>query len=67
MEIVARKPLLMRTASEQQSHGERDNCLGGRHTSEMQECIQMFVDCLLIGHWAGRDSANLGALAAQNC
>ena len=60
MEIVARQSLLVRTAREQQNDRERDNCLGGRHTSEMQECIQMFVDGLLIGHWAVPDSANLG-------
>jgi hypothetical protein len=65
LEIVARQPLLVRTAREQQNDGERDNCLGGRHTSEMQECSQMFVDGLLIGHWAGPDSANLAAVAAQ--
>jgi hypothetical protein len=66
MEVVARQSLLVRTAREQQNDGERDNCLGGRHTSEMQECSQMFVDGLLIGHWAGPDSANLGAVAAQS-
>jgi hypothetical protein len=65
MEIVARQSLLVRTAREQQNDRERDDCLGGRHTSEMQECTQMFVDGLLIGHWAGPDSANLAAVAAQ--
>jgi hypothetical protein len=55
----------VRTAREQQNDRERNNCLGGRHTSEMQECIQMFVDRLLIGHWAGPDSANLAGLAGQ--
>jgi hypothetical protein len=65
MEVVTRQSLLVRTAREQQNDGERGNCLGGRHTSEMQECIQMFVDGSLIGHWAGPDSANLAVVGRK--
>jgi hypothetical protein len=65
MEIVARQSLLVRTASEQQNDRERDNCLGGRHTSEMQECIQMFIDRLLIGHWVEPGLGEFGGVRAQ--
>jgi hypothetical protein len=65
LEIVARQPLLVRTAGEQQNHRERDNSLGRWHTSKMQECSQMFVDGLLIGHWVGPGFGEFGGVRAQ--